>query len=184
MFEYDKELIERKLKINGFESSDLYLDKIKHVPMHQYRVSTIEKPLLLIENLQVCIGLYAYSKNFAFAAHINPVVIRGDEFKCDANQNIIYCNRINVLFNEIIKATIQGPVYIGISIGFNPVDKTYQVVNMLNEAIDEIISNLDNLGIEAIKLDLRNNHTFIVDSTNGKIITSSNQDKQETTKRL
>lgn len=62
MFEYDIETILRILKIEEFEADNLNLTKIKHVPMHQYRTSSLEKPLLLIENLQVCIGLYAYSK--------------------------------------------------------------------------------------------------------------------------
>ena len=181
MSEYDKNLIIRILKLEDFELDNLNINQIKHVPMHQYRVSTKEQPLLLIENLQVCIGLYAYSKNFAFAAHLNPVVKRGDEFKYDENNNIIYCNRIDDLFNAIIDAKIQEPIYIGISIGFNPVEKTYQVVDMLNKSIDELVSKLNTIGIEAIKLDLRNDHIFIIDSINDKILTSPNN--KETIKR-
>ena len=92
--------------------NDINLDQIKHVPMHQYGISTKEKPLLLIENLQVCIGLYAYSKDFSFAAHLNPVVIRENEFKCDSNQNITYCNRIDDLFNIVTNAEIKEPLYL------------------------------------------------------------------------
>ena len=182
MFEYDIETISRILKLEEFNLDELNLNKIKHVPMHRYKTSSLEKPLLLIENLQVCIGLYAYSKNFGFAAHLNPVVMRGDEFQNDKNKNIVYCNRLDNLYNAIIDAKIQEPVYIGISVGFNPVEKTYQIVDMLDKSIDNLISKLDIMGIEATKLDLRENHIFILDSANGKIITPSNQNIQESIK--
>ena len=175
MFEYDTETISRILKIEEFELNDINLNQIKHVPMHQYRISTLEKPLLLIENLQVCIGLYAYSKNFGFAAHLNPIVMRGDEFLYDSNKNIIYCNRIDNLFNAIIDAKVKEPVYIGISIGFNPTEKTFQVVNMLNKDIDDLILKLNTIGINVAKVDLREDHIFILDLLNGKTITPSNR---------
>jgi len=183
MFEYDIETILRILKLEEFDLDELNLNQIKHVPMHQYKTSSLEKPLLLIENLQVCIGLYAYSKNFGFAAHLNPVVMRGDEFQCDTEKNIVYCNRIDDLFNAIIDAKIQEPVYIGISVGFSPVEKTYQIVDMLDKSIDNLISKLNIMGIEATKLTLRENHIFILDSVNGQVITPSNQNIQETIKR-
>lgn len=182
MFEYDIETISRILKIEEFELDELNLNKIKHVPMHQYRISSLEKPLLLIENLQVCIGLYAYSKNFGFAAHLNPVVMRGDEFQYDINKNILYCNRIDDLFNAIIDAKVQESIYIGISVGFNPVEKTYQAVDMLNKSVDNLIIKLNTMGIDAAKLDLKDNHIFILDSANGKIIIPSNQNVKQSIK--
>ena len=171
------------LEIEEFELDELNLKKIKHVPMHQYRISSSEKPLLLIENLQVCIGIYAHSKNFGFAAHLNPVVMRGDEFQYDINKNILYCNRIDDLFNAIIDAKVQEPVYIGISVGFKPVEKTYQTVDMLNKSIDNLISKLNTMGIKAIKLDLKYNHIFVVDTTDGKIITPLNEYMKKSLKR-
>ena len=96
MFEYDKETILRILKLEGFELDKINLDEINHVPMHQYRISSKERPLLFIENLQVCIGLYAYSKNFGFAAHLNPVVMRGDEFQYDENKTVINVEQIEI----------------------------------------------------------------------------------------
>jgi len=171
MFEYDVEIISRILKLEEFELDNFDLNQIKHVPMHQYRISSSEKPLLLIENLQVCIGLYAYSKNFGFAAHLNPVVMLGNEFQSDENKNIRYCNRVDDLFNAIIDAKVQELVYIGISLGFNPVEKTYQVLDILNKSIDDLILKLNTIGIEAAKLDLKDNHIFILDSVNGQVIT-------------
>jgi len=179
MFEYNKEVIERILKIEGFNIDNINM--VKHVPMHQYRIINKDKPLLLIENLQVCIGLYAYSKEFGYAAHLNPVVIRGDEFVVDKFKNIKHCNRVEELYKEIIKANPKNEVYIGISIGCNPTYKTYIVVDMLNILIDKLIVKLKKIGINAIKLDLENNHIFIVDSINEKIIIP--QEKQLLKKR-
>lgn len=169
MFEYDIETISRILKIEEFELDELNLNNIKHVPMHQYRISSLEKPLLLIENLQVCIGLYAYSKNFGFGAHLNPVVMRGDEFTCDENKNIIYSRRIDDLYNTIIESKIKD-VSIGIGIGFNPTHKTYKAVDILNRSIDNLILKLNSIGIIANKLDLINEHVFIIDTVNERII--------------
>ena len=170
MFEYDSNTIERLLKIEEFDLNEIELNKIKHVPMHQYRVSTQENPYLLVENLQVCIGLYAYSKDFAYAAHINPVVMRGDEFIIDENKNIKYCNRVENLCKEIVNHKPSN-VYIGLYIGCNPVKETYEVVEMLNNLIDELILKLKTIGINATKLSLENNHIFIVASKNEDIIT-------------
>jgi hypothetical protein len=139
--------------------------------MHEYRISSPEKLFLLIENLQVCIGVYAYSKNFGFAAYLNPVVIRGDGFQCDKNKNILYCNRFDDLYNSIIYSRVEAPIYIGISIGLNSGLETYQQVNMLNKNIDNLIVKLNCMGIVATKLNLRNNHIFILDTLNQKLIT-------------
>lgn len=176
MFEYNIDTIERLLKIEEFNLNKIDINKIKHVPMHQYRVSSKERPLLLIENLQVCIGLYAYSKNFAYAAHLNPVVMRGDEFMLDENKNIKYCNRITDLYRKIIMNKINDDIYIGISIGCNPSYETYEVIEMLNKLIDILIIRLQNIGINAIKLCTENKHIFIVDSINQKIITQSSKE--------
>ena len=176
MFEYGKDTIERILKLENFNVEDI--NDIKHVPMHEYRVSDDKKTKLLIENLQVCIGLFAYSKNFAFAAHINPVVLRGTEIVCDNNKNIIYSRRINDLYEEIKKSNIEDTLYIGISIGFNPVEKTYELVNALNKSIDTLIIELNKMGIECIKLEPLNNHVFILDSKNAEIIIPNNNVKK------
>ena len=109
--------------------------------------------------------------------------MHGDEFQYDTNGNIVYCNRIDDLFNAIIDAEVQEPVYIGISLGFNPVEKTYQVVDMLSKSIDNLITKLNTMGVVATKLDIKDNHIFILDSANEKIITPSNQNIQESIKR-
>lgn len=181
MNEYNKESISRILKIEEFNLEELNLNKIMHVPMHEYRVSTLEKPLLLIENLQVCIGLYAYGKNFGFASHLNPVVIRGDEFECDSDKNIVYCNRIDDLFNAIINSHVDE-VNIGISIGITPFYETYQQVALLDKLIDDLTLKLNSMGIIVNKLDLRHNHIFILDTVNEEIITPSSTNTKESFK--
>lgn len=175
MVEYSNEIIERILKIEEFNLEEINLNKIKLVPMHEYKISSKEKPLLLVQNLQVCISLYAYSNNFAFASHLNPLIILEDEFKCDQNRNIIYSRRIEDLYNAIIESDIKGPFYIGVSVGFNPVEKTYQAIDILNKGINNLIFKLNNKGIIVKQLDLKNNHVFILDSEKAKIITPSNQ---------
>ena len=49
--EYDIFLIEKSLVIWGFDIDNLEIEKIRHVPMHQFRISTKDKPLLYIDNL-------------------------------------------------------------------------------------------------------------------------------------
>ena len=44
-----------------------------------------------------------------------------------------------LIYNAIINAKVQEPVYIGISVGFSPVEKTYQIVDMLDKSIDNLI---------------------------------------------
>jgi len=67
-------------------------------------------------------------------------------------------------------------------VGFSPVEKTYQIVDMLDKSIDNLISKLNIIGIEATKLALRENHIFILDSVNGQIITPSNQNVKQAIK--
>ncbi|MBQ2872599.1 MAG: hypothetical protein IJE89_01205 [Bacilli bacterium] len=177
MFEYNKEIILRILKLEEFELDNLNPNEIQHVPMHQYRVSKKNSPYLLVENLQVCIGLYAYTNNFGFAAHLNPVVMRGNEFECDKNKNIIYCRRIDDLFNAITNIKPEGNIHIGIALGLAPVRETYQQAEMLDKSIDELIFKLNTMGIDATKLNIQHNHIFILDSTNGSIITPTNTKK-------
>ncbi len=175
MFEYNKNTISRILSLEGFELENLNLDEINHVPMHQYRVSTTQQPLLLVENLQVCIGLYAYSENFGFAAHLNPIVIHGNEFKYDENKNIVSCNRINDLYESITNLKPTKKVYIGLSLGFCPSNNTYKVVELLDKSIDNIIIKLNNIGIDATKVELQYEHVFILDSKNGNLIFPLNE---------
>ena len=98
--EYSTDLIRHSLKIWGFDINRIEIEKVKHIPMHQYKISNQGKILLCIENLQCCVGLYAYGNNFAFAAHINTVVFENDEYFLDENRKPIHCNRCDDFYIE------------------------------------------------------------------------------------
>ncbi len=130
--EFDKNLIEKSLNIWNFDVEQIDIEKIQHVPMHEWRISTEAKPLLYVENLQCCVGLYAYGNNFAFAAHINPVVFANNEYTLDDNKKPLYCNRCNDLLTELLKfnGKMVEPFKIGISLGGTPLKDTKK--SMLN----------------------------------------------------
>lgn len=180
--EYDVSLIERSLKIWDFDISNLEIEKIQHVPMHEWRISTNEKPLLYIDNLQCCIGLYAYGNNFAFASHINTVVFKNDEYSLDTNKRPIYCNRCDDLFKAILnnKNIINEPFKIGIAIGCTPLNSSEKSITLINEGIKDVIKKLNCLGINAIQIENIYAPEFIIDSLNGDLIlTSSKKSKSK-----
>lgn len=178
MFQYDEELKLRSLTIYGFDIEKLDISKIEHVPMHQYRVSTKIRPLLYIDNLQCCIGLYAYGNNFGFAAHINPLIMRGDEYELDENKKAVRCKRIEDLKNIILKSNSYDEVInIGICIGCTPLKDDYYTVKMLNENIDLLIKELNLINIKVNKLENQCFPEFILDTVNKKLILPCNNQK-------
>lgn len=180
MFEYDEKLKLRTLDAWGFAVENLELDKIAHVPMHQYRVATHEQPMLYVDNLQCCIGLYAYSNNFGFAAHINPKVMRGDEYELDDNGIAIRLRRIDDLRNIILeKYPFLEPISIGISIGCTPLSEDYPTVKMIHKSIDNLIIELNSMGIEAEKLEDQYASEFILDTENREMILAKNSTKSK-----
>ena len=94
--------------------------------MHEWRISTKNKPLLYVENLQCCVGLYIYGNNFAFAAHINTVVFDKDEYTLDEKKRPLYCKRCRDLLTELLKfkGKIVEPFKLGISLGVTPLKDT------------------------------------------------------------
>lgn len=152
MFEYDKELKLKSLSIWGFDIKNLDIEKIVHVPMHQYRIATKEEPMLYVDNLQCCIGLYAYGNNFGFAAHINPVVMCGDEYELDNRGKVIRCRRMDDLKSAILNNHfLLGVINIGISLDCSPLDENYPTVKMIYDGIDNLIVELNSTGIIVIK---------------------------------
>ena len=87
LFEYNDELIKKSLELWEFDIQNIPLELIQHVPMHGFKVATSSKPLLYVDNLQCCVSVWALAPNFAFASHINPSVIRNDDFYVDSEDN-------------------------------------------------------------------------------------------------
>ncbi len=172
--EFDKNLIEKSLKIWNFDVEQIDIEKIQHVPMHEWKISTKDKPLLYVENLQCCVGLYAYGNNFAFAAHINTVVFDKNEYALDKNKKPLYCNRYNDLLKELLKfnGKIVEPFKIGISIGTNPLKDTEKSMLLIYYGMDKVIKEMNRLGIPVVQLENIYESEFIIDSLNNCIIKS------------
>lgn len=170
--EYNKELIEYSLKIWGFDINTIELEKVRHIPMHQYKISTQHKPLLYIDNLQCCVGLYAYGNNFAFAAHINTVVFDNDEYSLDENRKPIHCNRCYDLYREILnyKEIIKEPFKVGIAYGCSPLNNKEKSIILIYQGINDIVKKLNCLGIPVIILEDINAPELILDSQTANII--------------
>lgn len=171
MFEFDDKTKLKSLKILNFDVEKLELDKIRHVPMHQYRVATKENPMLYVENLQVCVALYAYSDNFGFASHINTVIIREDDFILNDNKMPIQLRRCMDLKREILEYnSMKEPTKIGLALGATPISKSYPTMRLIYEGIEGLIYDLNLLGIPTKRLEDRSMPEFILDSTHQKII--------------
>lgn len=167
MYEYDEELKLRSLITWEFNIDNLNINNIIHVPMHQYRITN--KNMLYIDNLQCCVGLYAYSNSFAFAAHINPYIFRGDEFILD-NNIPIYFKRIDDLKKELLQIQKKDSIKIGISLGYNPLDKNYPSMILIYNSINKLITDLNSEGYNVELLDDINAPEFIIDIENQKLI--------------
>lgn len=170
--EYSIDLIEHSLKIWGFDINEIEIEKVKHIPMHQYKISNHDKTLLYIDNLQCCVGLYAYGNNFAFAAHINTIVFDNNEYFLDENRNPIYCNRCDDLYREILnyKGIIKESFKIGIAFGCSPLNSSEKSIILIYQGINEIIKKLNYLGIPVIILEDIATPELILDSQTGNII--------------
>lgn len=175
--ELDKNLIERSLKIRNFDVEQMDIEKIQHVPMHEYRISTKDKPLLYVENLQCCVGLYAYGNNFAFAAHINTVVFDKDEYALDENKKPLYCNRCKDLLTELLKfnGKIVEPFKVGISLGVAPLKDTEKSMLLIHYGINQVLKEMNRLGIPVEQLKNIYESAFIIDASNNCIIRRTKQ---------
>lgn len=173
MFEYDDDLKLRSLTVWGFDLVNIDVNKVLHVPMHQYRVSSYDYPMLYTDNLQCCIGFYAYANGFGFLAHINTVVMRGNEFLLDVNKNPIQFNRTDDLLKAILDSGIifKDKLKIGIILGSSPLNNNHPTIKLINNSIDVLIEELNLMGIKVERIDNIYAPELILDSVNEKIIT-------------
>ena len=177
--EFDKQLIERSLRIWNFNMDKISIESIQHVPMHEWRISNGEKTQLYIENLQCCVGLYAYGNGFSFAAHVNTIVFDKEEYILDERKKPVFCNRCNDLYEQILRynGKIIEPFKIGISLGVTPLNDNERSMILIYKGIYQIINKLVNLGIPAIKLETIYEPELIVDALNNRIITPTKKEK-------
>ncbi len=171
--EFDKELIEKTLKIRNFDIEHISIEAIRHVPMHEWRIATKDKSLLYVENLQCCVGLYAYGNNFAFAAHINTIVFDKNEYVLDESKNPLYCNRCQDLLTQLLNynGSITEPFKIGIALGVMPPNNTEKSMVLIYSGVEELIKRLNHLRIPIVQLENIYEPEFIVDALNNCIIT-------------
>ena len=169
---FDKNLILKTLNIWNFDVQQIDASKIQHIPMHEWRVSTKDKPLLYVENLQCCVGLYAYGNNFAYAAHINSVVFAKGEYTLDINKRPLYCNRCMDLLKELLnfKGEIVEPFKIGIALGVTPLDDREKSMLLIYYELEEVIKKLHQLGIPVEYLENIYEPNFIIDANNSCLI--------------
>ncbi len=176
MAELSDNELKKLLEAEGFNASKIDIDSIQYVPIHEFRVSNNERKLLLVKDLQSCIGLYAYGEGFAFAASIDPTDIKGNEFILSKGSPI-YCTRVYDLYLAIKENInqIRGPLNIGVAIGLCPKDETWQHEHILNDSIKRLIRQLRIDGLVAHQTLNLLKHIFIIDGEKGTIITPSSQ---------
>lgn len=169
MLNYDNTFIKRSLDIFGFDDS-LNVDMIEYVPMEEFRLATTQKPMLFVDNLQVCVSIFAYAENFGFAAHIRTVPPNNSDYEIDSNQQYIKCKRIDDLYNAIINSNLSA-VTIGISIGCVPLDKSEKTIELVYNGIDQLKEELQSQGVYVNLLADQHEMNFILDARFGEIIT-------------
>lgn len=169
----NNEFIDNALKVMQFNIDDKEKSLIQLVNMREYGVASEEKPLLLTMNLQSCIALIAYTKNFSFLAHMN--VIRGNwsqDFDIDEINGNSKCKKVEDLYNEILshKDKISQPINIGLVLGITPVDKDCISRRVLENDLLKMFEKLRVNNICANRLPDISSWSFILDSRKGEII--------------
>lgn len=169
----DKEFIKNALKVYKFDKNNIDTDLIQYVNMCEYGVATKNKPLLLTCNLQSCVALIAYEKNFSFLAHMN--IFEGNwykDFEIESKDKIVTCTKIGDLYAEILKNKdqIKDTINIGLIFGVLPLDRDYKTREIIERDLLSLFQNLRTNNISAVRLPDINSFSFILDSRTGKII--------------
>ena len=180
----DKEFVENALNVYRFDKTNIDANLIQYVNMGKYGLATDHKPLLFTCNLQSCIALIAYSKEFAFLAHMN--VFEGnwnEDFQVEGKDKVIRCTKIDDLYREILKNKnkITDTINIGLVLGVLPLSEEYQTRKVIEKDLLNLFQNLRKNGISSIRLPDINSFSFILDSTTGKIIHDGTESRNKTT---
>ena len=180
MMKFDNYFLEHSLMIFNFDLNSINVTDLQHVPIHEWKVATDEMSKLYIENLQCCIGLYAYGNGFAFGSHIDTVMYNNNEFILDKNKQPIFCNRCLDLLYNILKHSdkIFEPFKIGLAIG-TPVNLTEKSMSVIYKSISILINRLKQLDIPVILLDDIYESELIIDAKNSCIIAPKKEYKMK-----
>lgn len=175
-----KEDIKRHLEIWDFDLDKINIDLVEYVDMGEYKIANKDKPLLLVDNLQVCVSLLAYQSNFGFASHINTKVMVKDDYYLNEQGFPIKLKRIEDLYEAIINSNINfnESLNICLSFGYTPLPKDYPSISLIYKAIDELKEKLNSKGITKINIIEINAPEFILDTLSSKIILPTNRVKQ------
>ena len=181
----EEKFIQNALKVMEFDIEDKEKPLIQFVNMREYGVASEEKPLLLTLNLQSCIALIAYTKNFSFLAHMN--VVRGNwnkDFDIDEEKQNGKCKKVEDLYNEILnhKDKISEPINIGLVLGITPIEKDYISRRILENDLLNMFEKLRVNNISVNRLPDMNSWSFILDSREGKIIHDGVEGKNKITR--
>lgn len=168
----DKDFIENALSVCKFDTTNIDTDLIQFVNMREYGVANKNKPILFTCNLQTCVALIAYAKDFSFLAHMN--IFKGNwdkDFEIEDN-NIKRCTKIGDLYTEILKNKdkIKDTINVGLVFGVLPLDKDYETRKVIERDLIKLFQNLRANNISAVRLPDINSFSFMLDSRTGKII--------------
>jgi len=183
--DYDEKFIGNALKVMEFNIDNKDKSLIQFVNMREYGVGSEERPLLLTVNLQSCIALIAYTKNFSFLAHMN--VVKGNwsqDFDIDDVNGNSKCKKVEALYNEILsyKDKISQPINIGLVLGITPVEKDYISRRILENDLLKMFEKLRINNIRVNRLPDINSWSFILDSRKGEIIHDGLESKNKITR--
>lgn len=103
----------------------------------------------------------------AFAAHINPVVMRGDEFT--RSDKVLHCKRVDDLKDFILRNSVSKQVSLGIILGSRPLSDNDEVMQIIYRDLSLMMNDLKSCGIN-FTLEKGVHPEFVIDSINEEII--------------
>lgn len=166
-----KSFIDNALDVMKFDIDDSERGLIQFVPMRSFGVATNEKPLLLTVNLQSCIALIAYEKNFSFLSHMN-VITHEPDFSVDKSKELIKCNKVDDLYYKIMEARdkIKDTINVGLVLGVTPVERENKSRIVIEKDLAIMFEKLRKNNISTRRLPDISTHSFILDSRTGEVI--------------
>ncbi len=111
--------------------------------MNDYKFNSVDKPLLLIFNLQCCIAVYLYGNGFGFLAHINTT--KGNLsplfFDIQNNEFLLSDLVLEKLKNYCDYSGKNDGFYLGMVLGSSPYSNDYYIMNSINKGMNNLIKN-------------------------------------------